>query len=90
MIANILGADAGIVLLIALVVLVGGSQLPKLARSIGLAGKEFRNAHDEAMADPPAPIPGGDHAGPPRDAFAGPPLGRRAIKRSTPNRDLLF
>jgi Sec-independent protein translocase protein TatA len=51
MIANILGADAGIVLLIALVVLVGGSRLPKLARSVGLAGKEFRNAHNELTAD---------------------------------------
>jgi sec-independent protein translocase protein TatA len=51
MIANIFGVDGGIVLLIALVVLVGGSQLPKIARNVGLAGKEFRKAHDEAEAD---------------------------------------
>src|SRR5579862_9014956 len=60
MIANIFGVDGGIVLLIALVVLVGGSQLPKLARNVGLAGKEFRKAQDEAMADTsatPAPTP---------------------------------
>ena len=31
--------------------LVGGSQLPKIARNVGLAGKEFRKAHDEAEAD---------------------------------------
>jgi len=57
MLANIFGLDGGIVLLIALVVLVGGSQLPKLARNVGLAGKEFRKAQDEAMADHPAPAP---------------------------------
>jgi sec-independent protein translocase protein TatA len=57
MLANIFGLDGGIVLLIALVVLVGGSQLPKLARNVGLAGKEFRKAHDEALADQPTPAP---------------------------------
>ena len=57
MLANIFGLDGGIVLLIALVVLVGGSQLPKLARNVGLAGKEFRKAQDEAMADHPSPAP---------------------------------
>ncbi len=44
----------GIVVLLILVVLVGGSQLPKLARNLGLAGKEFRKAHDEAMSDTPS------------------------------------
>ena len=57
MLANILGADAGIVLLIALVVLVGGSRLPQLARSVGLAGKEFRKAHDEVKEEPSAATP---------------------------------
>jgi sec-independent protein translocase protein TatA len=51
MIANIFGVDGGIVLVIALIVLIGGSQLPKIARNVGLAGKEFRKAHDEAEAD---------------------------------------
>jgi Sec-independent protein translocase protein TatA len=51
MIANIFGGDGLIVLIIALVVLVGGSQLPKIARNVGLAGKEFRNAQAEAEAD---------------------------------------
>src|SRR5215469_12238643 len=48
MIANIFGVDGLIVLIVALVVLVGGSQLPKIARNVGLAGKEFRKAQSEA------------------------------------------
>jgi Sec-independent protein translocase protein TatA len=35
---------------IAIVVLFGGSQLPKLARNAGLALSEFRKAHGEATA----------------------------------------
>ncbi|MDE3205989.1 MAG: twin-arginine translocase TatA/TatE family subunit [Acidobacteriota bacterium] len=48
MIANLMGGDGLIVLIVALVVLVGGSQLPKIARNVGLAGKEFRKAQFEA------------------------------------------
>lgn len=48
MIANLMGGDGIIVLVIALVVLVGGSQLPKIARNVGAAGKEFRKAQQEA------------------------------------------
>lgn len=48
MIANLAGGDGLIVLMVALVVLVGGSQLPKIARNVGLAGKEFRKAQAEA------------------------------------------
>jgi len=44
-IANLFGTDLGLVVIIALVVLIGGSQLPKIARNAGLAGKEFRKAH---------------------------------------------
>ena len=47
-VANIFGTDGIYVLIIAVVVIFGGSQLPKLARNLGLAGKEFRKAHDEA------------------------------------------
>jgi Sec-independent protein translocase protein TatA len=46
MIANV--GDLPYVIVIALIVLVGGSQLPKIARNVGLAGKEFRKAQDEA------------------------------------------
>ena len=48
MVANIFGPDLGIVVVIILIVLVGGSQLPKIARNVGAAGKEFRKAQQEA------------------------------------------
>ncbi len=59
--ANIMGTDGIIVLVILLVVVFGGSQLPKLARNVGSAGKEFRKAQEEAeqeaakSAQKPAP-----------------------------------
>jgi TatA/E family protein of Tat protein translocase len=51
MTGNLMGGDGLIVLIVALVVLVGGSQLPKIARNVGLAGKEFRKAQSEAEAE---------------------------------------
>lgn len=51
MIANIFGPDLGIIVVIILVVLLGGSQLPKIARNVGTAGKEFRKAQQEAEED---------------------------------------
>jgi TatA/E family protein of Tat protein translocase len=48
MLANIAGIDLPIVLLIALVVIFGGSQLPKIAKNVGSAGREFRKAQREA------------------------------------------
>jgi sec-independent protein translocase protein TatA len=50
-VANVFGSDGIYVLIIAVVVIFGGSQLPKLARNLGMAGKEFRKAHDEAEKD---------------------------------------
>ena len=51
MIANIFGDWYWVVL--AVIVLFGGSQLPKLARNSGEALKEFRKAHtDEADSSP--------------------------------------
>ena len=44
------GMDDMIVILIAVVVLFGGTQLPKLARNTGEALKEFRKSHSEAEA----------------------------------------
>ena len=44
-IAEILGPDLLIILAIVLV-LFGGSQLPKLARSLGSASHEFRKGHE--------------------------------------------
>jgi sec-independent protein translocase protein TatA len=51
MIANIFGPDLGIVVVIIIVVLLGGSQLPKIARNVGTAGREFRKAQQEAEED---------------------------------------
>jgi sec-independent protein translocase protein TatA len=51
MIANIFGPDLGIVVVIIIVVLLGGSQLPKIARNVGMAGREFRKAQQEAEED---------------------------------------
>jgi TatA/E family protein of Tat protein translocase len=66
-------SDTGVlVLVVAVVLLFGTSQIPKLARNLAEAGKEFRRAHAEAedsenslpaaspalgpAAPPPAPI----------------------------------
>ncbi|MGH9105759.1 MAG: twin-arginine translocase TatA/TatE family subunit [Acidimicrobiales bacterium] len=49
------GWDDLIVVVVAVVVLFGGTQLPKLARNAGEAMKEFRKGHSETGAqDPPA------------------------------------
>ncbi len=44
-------------ILIALVVLFGGSQLPKLAKNTGEALKEFRKAHSDASSGPSSANP---------------------------------
>jgi len=43
MLAEIFGMDGIVVLVVVLVVLFGGSQIPKLARSLGSARKEFHD-----------------------------------------------
>jgi TatA/E family protein of Tat protein translocase len=55
--------DTGmLVVVLAVVMLFGASRLPKLARNLGEAGREFRKAHDEAntpgeaTAAVPAPV----------------------------------
>jgi len=46
--------DTGIIVLLALVVvLFGASQIPKLARNVGAASKEFRKAQAEVQGDRP-------------------------------------
>lgn len=42
------GGPEGVVVLILVLVLFGGSQLPKLARNLGRAQKEFRDGLEEA------------------------------------------
>lgn len=48
------GSNDLIVILVAVVVLFGGSQLPKLAKNTGEALREFRKAHSDAEAGAPA------------------------------------
>ena len=49
MLSNIFSASNDlIVILVAVVVLFGGSQLPKLAKNTGEALREFRKSHSEA------------------------------------------
>jgi sec-independent protein translocase protein TatA len=58
--ANILGPDMAIALLV-VVLLFGGSQLPKLARSLGSASHEFRRGIEGGTdADPSATYRPGD------------------------------
>lgn len=46
-----IGSTELIVALVVILVLFGGSQLPKLARSLGQAQKEFKSGLDEGMTD---------------------------------------
>ena len=48
MIGFTLGGPEGIILLVLVLVLFGGSQLPKLAKNLGKAQKEFKDGLDEA------------------------------------------
>ncbi|MBO0714352.1 MAG: twin-arginine translocase TatA/TatE family subunit [Acidimicrobiales bacterium] len=46
--------DTGIIVLVAVVVLLfGASQIPKLARNVAEAGREFRKAQAEVEAERP-------------------------------------
>jgi sec-independent protein translocase protein TatA len=47
MLADIFGMDGIIVLIVVIAVLFGGSQIPKLARSLGTAQSEFKKGMDE-------------------------------------------
>jgi sec-independent protein translocase protein TatA len=61
--ANILGPDGVIVLvIIVLVLLFGGTQLPKLARGLGEASHEFKKAQKEAEDPAKADAPKADAA----------------------------
>jgi sec-independent protein translocase protein TatA len=65
LLADIFGPDLIVVLIIVAVVLFGGSQIPKLARSLGSAQSEFKKGLSDgqsASSDTPAP-PAGPAAG---------------------------
>ena len=46
-----LGGPEVIIVLVIILVLFGGSQIPKLARNLGQAQKEFKKGLDEAKKD---------------------------------------
>ena len=50
MLAEIFGIDGVIVIVVLVVVLFGGSQIPKLARSLGSAHSEFKKGLAEGAA----------------------------------------
>jgi sec-independent protein translocase protein TatA len=50
-VAEIFGVDGIIVLVVVLVVLFGGSQIPKLARSLGSAQSQFKKGLEEGKSD---------------------------------------
>ena len=53
---GIIESEWGIIIIVAVVVLVfGGSQLPKLARSLGSAQSEFKKGLAEGKGDSPKP-----------------------------------
>jgi sec-independent protein translocase protein TatA len=90
MVGNIFGPDLGIVIVVILVVLIGGSQLPKIARNVGTAGREFKKAQQEADEEaereraakvPPSQAVGTTTAPPPQEVgpapVAAPPVSPR-------------
>ena len=50
MLGEIFGLDGVIVIIVAVVVLFGGTQIPKLARSLGSAQKEFKDGLKDGAA----------------------------------------
>lgn len=57
--AEIFGVDGIIVLVVVVLVLFGSTQIPKLARSLGSAQKEFKKGLDEGSSED---APGGTSA----------------------------
>jgi sec-independent protein translocase protein TatA len=51
MFADLLGPDLIIVIIVAVVVLFGGTQIPKIARSLGSAQSEFKKGLAEGNKD---------------------------------------
>jgi sec-independent protein translocase protein TatA len=85
MFANIFGTDGIIVLIVALVVLFGGSQLPKLAKNLGSAGREFRKAQQEAEEESAAQA--SKQAAPNPTAIGPAPTAAPATPPTTPAED---
>jgi sec-independent protein translocase protein TatA len=73
------GGPELIIILVVVLVLFGGSQLPKLAKNLGKAQKEFKDGvgegADASTAQPPAapPAPTAQPPAPPSSAMPPPP-----------------
>ncbi|HEY5097648.1 MAG TPA: twin-arginine translocase TatA/TatE family subunit [Acidimicrobiales bacterium] len=63
--AEIFGVDGIIILVVVVLVLFGSTQIPKLARSLGSAQKEFKKGLDEGSADDDKSAPAVAQAIPP-------------------------
>jgi sec-independent protein translocase protein TatA len=53
-----LGAPELLIILLVVLIVFGGTQIPKLARSLGQAQKEFKAGLDEGAKDEPSPKDG--------------------------------
>jgi sec-independent protein translocase protein TatA len=63
--AEIFGVDGIIVLVVVVLVLFGSTQIPKLARSLGSAQKEFKKGIDEGASDDETGMKAVLHVAPP-------------------------
>jgi sec-independent protein translocase protein TatA len=68
MVAGLFDGPELIVVLVVVLVLFGGSQLPKLARNIGQAQKEFKKGIEDGSTDPST----GSPTAPPKDQASTP------------------
>lgn len=89
--ADIFGVDGVIILVVVVVVLFGGTQIPKLARSLGSAQKEFKKGLEEGGAEDPTTVVTNQAAppavSPPPAVVVNPPPQPSAIQpgEGTPN-----
>ncbi|MGA7759150.1 MAG: twin-arginine translocase TatA/TatE family subunit [Ilumatobacteraceae bacterium] len=68
------GGPELIIILVVVLVLFGGSQLPKLAKNLGKAQKEFKEGMGEGAQTPPPPAdPAATQAAPPPPPPSPPP-----------------
>ena len=59
MVDHMFGGDEWLIIAVIALVLFGGSQLPKLARNLGEAQREFKKSmHDDSADDEPGSPPG--------------------------------
>ncbi len=76
MLAEIFGADLVIVIVIVAVLLIGGTQIPKLARSLGSAKNQFEQGLKEGQAESAATNGTSTASGTPTQAPAPPAEGK--------------